>query len=320
VTFPRLSRTCPPASVLAASLLGCAPNPPPAAPTAPGASAPASAPASTAAAPDAERGGRLYDSWRTERRLSASFSYDLPGTPTPDGKGGPNGNGTLNDGRGRPMLNTGHDYRLLSWFGWDLRGKQGEAGPAYHASPFALERNLLEDTRSPAEIRDWLAHGDEQIPAYGEVLDARDLDDLTAFLVQSRDGSIARPEQVFALDARAPGNYTLLPGADVARGHELFSFVCSDCHGKDGRELNIDQGGTVGAYARARGYEAWFKIQNGIAGSPMKGQITEPTGAAAAQNLLDLLAALCDRQLFPKHRSGGVDVPDGDPRCGAYLK
>ena len=45
-----------------------------------------------------------------------------------------------------------------------------------------------------AEIRAWLAQGDAQIPAYGQVLDEQDLDDLSEFLVRSRAGAIARPE------------------------------------------------------------------------------------------------------------------------------
>lgn len=286
------------------------------------------APAATLAAepaaarpPDPARGGRLYDSWRTERKLSSTFAFDSPSTPELDGKGGPNGNGTLNDGRGRPMPNTGHDYRLRSFFGWDLRGKLGVSGPAYHGERHVLERNLLEDQRTPEQLRSWLERGDEQLPAYGQVLNAQDLDDLTAFLVQSREGRIARPEQVFQLDESAPGSYRLRTGANPARGAELFSFVCSDCHGNDGRKLPFDAGHTLGTYSRTRGFEAWFKIQNGLAGSPMKGQIAEQTGADASQTVLDLLAALCDRRQFPGRDFVGIqDVPDGDPRCGKYLK
>jgi hypothetical protein len=249
------------------------------------------------------------------------FAYDVAATPAPDGKGGPNGDGTLNDGKGRPMLNAGHDYRLRSFFGWDLRGKQGVGGPAYHDEPFILERNLLEDERTPEQIQSWLRHGDQEIPAYGEVLDERDLTDLATFLVQSRDGAIARPEQVFRLDVKAPRKYTLLPGADPARGSELYSYVCETCHGSDGRELPLDGGHSLGTYARSQAYEAWFKIQNGLAGSPMKGQVEESSGASAAQVVLDLLAGLCDRTAFPPPRGRpDSEVPDSDARCGAYLK
>src|SRR5688572_28748031 len=150
------------------TLLACAPSAPaapaPVAPVAPSASGAAPSPTPVAPGapqpPDFARGGRLYDSWRTERKLSSSLAFDSAATPELDGRGGPNGNGTLNDGRGRPMPNTGHDYRLRSFFGWDLRGKQGVSGPRYLNESHVLDRNLLEDQRSPEEIRRWLEQGD----------------------------------------------------------------------------------------------------------------------------------------------------------------
>jgi mono/diheme cytochrome c family protein len=139
--------------------------------------------------------------------------------------------------------------------------------------------------------------------------------------VQSRDGSIARPEQVYRIVRDTPRNYALLPGADAAQGHEFFGFMCSDCHGKDGRDLPLDGGFSLGSFARARADEAWFKIQNGLAGSPMKGMVSEPSGERAARTVLEMLAALCDRERFlPAASNRANDVPDGDPRCGAYLK
>ena len=87
------------------------------------------------------------------------------------------------------------------------------------------------------------------------------------------------------------------------------------------RAVFFDAGHTLGTYARMRGFEAWFKIQNGVAGSPMKGQVVAANGADASQTVLDLLAALCDRAQFPGRDFVGVaDVSDGDPRCGPYLK
>ncbi len=139
--------------------------------------------------------------------------------------------------------------------------------------------------------------------------------------MQSRDGSIARPEQVYRIVRDTPRNYALLPGADAAQGHEFFGFMCSDCHGKDGRDLPLDGGFSLGSFARARADEAWFKIQNGLAGSPMKGMVSEPSGERAARTVLEMLAALCDRERFlPAASNRANDVPDGDPRCGAYLK
>jgi hypothetical protein len=187
--------------------------------------------------PDDARGGRLYDNWRAEKALGDSFSPDNAKTAEVDGKGGPNGNGTLNDGAGKPLANTGHDYRLKNLFGWDLRGAEGVYGPAYQKKSYVLSRNLLSDTRSPEEIARWLTHGDAETPAYGQVLDAKDLADLTAFLVKTRDAALARPEQVYRLESDAPKNYVLLAGADPARGRERFAASCAQCHGKEAADV-----------------------------------------------------------------------------------
>ena len=253
--------------------------------------------------------------------MSQSFAADSPKTPELDGKGGPNGNGTLNDGGGRPIANTGHDYRLKNLFGWDLRGAEGVDGPGYHDEPHVLRRNLLTDTRSASEIQRWLSEGDAETPAYGQVLDEKDLADLAAFLVKTRAGELSRPEHVYRLEAAAPRGYALRAGGDPVRGRELYRFSCDECHGKDGRELTLDGMLSVGSYARASAYEVWFKIQNGLAGSPMLRQVDEKTGAENDRAVLDLLAALCDRKTYPALRGRDADdVQDGDARCGAYLK
>ena len=270
---------------------------------------------------DDARGGRLYDNWRAEKGVAESFAPDSSKTAEIDGKGGPNGNGTLNDGAGRLLANTGHDYRLKNLFGWDLRGAEGVYGPAHQNKGYVLPRNLLTDTRSAADIQKWLRTGDEQTPALGQVLDEKDLTDLTAFLVKTRDGALARPDHVYQLEANVPKNYSLLSGGDAAKGRERFSQTCATCHDADGRKIPIDDVESVGALARSSAYEVWFKIQHGHPGSPMGRQVSEPTGTENGRAVLDILAALCDRTSFPA-LSGEEpkDVGDGDARCGAYLK
>lgn len=68
-------------------------------------------------------GGRLFDRWYDE--IDADFVPDDSKTPEVDGRGGPNGNGTVNGADGRPIANTGHDYRLKNLFGWDMRVAPG---------------------------------------------------------------------------------------------------------------------------------------------------------------------------------------------------
>jgi hypothetical protein len=303
------------------SLVACAtPSPSPRAATPTSAQA-AVTPSTVAAAPapDDARGGRLYDNWRSEKELAQAFTPDSAKTPELDGRGGPNGNGTLNDHRGQPLANTGHDYRLKNLFGWDLRGARGIYGSDYQKKSYVLPHDLLTDTRSPAELRAWLTKGGDGLPALGAVLDDRDLDDLVAFLVKTRDKALVHPEAVFTLDQAAPKGFILNRGGDADRGRRAFAERCSGCHGDDGRKMAIDEVESVGSIARSAGYEIWFKIAHGQPGTAMKRQLTETGGEAQAQRVLDLFAALCDRKAFPAMPSG-KDVLDADARCGAYLR
>lgn len=270
---------------------------------------------------DIARGGRLYDNWVSEKKLKDSFKPDSSKTPELDGSGGPNGNGTLSDGAGKPLPNTGHDYRLKNLFGWDLRGAQGIYGASYQKKDFVLAQSLLEGARTEQQIVDWLKTGDAQLPAYGAVLDERDLRDLAAFLVAVREHRVPRPDDVFTLDAAAPKNYKLLPGADPARGKKTIAQRCSGCHGAQGTKFAIDDTESIGTLSRSSGYEIWLKIANGHPGSPMKSQLlaSDGNGSQRGKLVLDILAALCDRQSFPKLDTGS-DVPDGDARCGEYLR
>lgn len=268
---------------------------------------------------DDARGGRLYDNWRAEKELADSFVPDSAKTPELDGKGGPNGNGTLSSGSGQPLANTGHDYRLKNLFGWDLRGTEGIYGPAFQNKAYALPYNLLTDTRSPAMLHAWLSEGDANLPAFGQVLSEADITDVVAYLIKTRQGELAQPHQLFRLEAAAPKSYVLLGGGDAARGRERYASSCATCHGKDGTELRIDETESLGALSRSSGYEVWFKIMNGQPGTAMERQLTEPSGAAQEGAILDLMAALCEREAFPA-LAGASDVPDGDPRCGSYLR
>jgi len=270
---------------------------------------------------DIARGGRLYDNWVSEKKLKDAFKPDSSKTPELDGSGGPNGNGTLSDRSGRPLPNTGHDYRLKNLFGWDLRGAHGIYGSSYQNKDFVLGQNLLEGARTEQQLVDWLKNGDAQLPAYGAVLDERDLRDLAAFLAAAREHRVPRPEDVFTLDAAAPKNYKLLPGADPKRGATAIAKRCSGCHGTQGTKFAIDDTESIGTLSRTSGYEIWLKIANGHPGSTMKSQLLagDGDGAERGKLVLDILAALCDRQAFPKFPNG-TDVPDGDPRCGEYLR
>ncbi len=316
--------------LIIAANMGCSPvetSSSAVAPTAPASASPAEAsgaaqtasPAPEQRGPDDARGGRLYDNWRVEKGLAGSFVPDASGTPALDGKGGPNDNGTLDDGNGTPLPNTGHDYRLKNLFGWDLRGSEGIYGTAFQHKPFVLARNLLTDTRSTDELRRWLAEGDDSTPAYGQVLTDADLDDVVAYLEKTRAGQLVGPASIFSLNAQAPKGYVLARGGNVERGRERYAISCADCHGTDGRNLPIDETESLGTLSRSSAYEVWFKMLNGQPGTDMRRQILDVGAGAQGQAILDVLAALCDRAGFPP-LPGAKDVPDADPRCAGYLK
>lgn len=274
--------------------------------------------APTPASPNDARGGRLYDNWRNEKKL-LSFVADSSKTPELDGEGGPHSNGTLSDSEGKPLANTGHDYRLKNFFGWDLRGAEGIYGATFHNKPFAISVNLLTDTRTEAELFAWFKGGGSGLPAFGSVLSDADLKDLVAFVIKTRANALPRPEQIFRLDAEAPKNYALLDGGNAVRGKASYQEACSGCHGADGRNFPLDETESVGSLSRLSGYEVWFKIVNGQPGSRMGRMLPEAHGKLEAQAVLDVLAALCDRTAFPA-LNGTAEVPDGDARCGSYLK
>lgn len=270
--------------------------------------------------PVTELGGRLFDNWAAE--LGVEFVPDDPATPALDGKGGPFGNGTLPKSDGTPMANPGHNYRLKNLFGWDLRGGEGIYGASYLNKPQVLLPDLLKNTESRETWTQRLAKGEDAIPAYGTVLDAAQIDALVTFLLEVRDGKLPQASDLFTLTTKEQGNYALVPGGDITRGHEVFAQTCARCHGSDGTKGAIDEGDfSLGSFMRQEAYETWLKVLSGHPGSAMRGQLEATlTRAQKAALLRDLHAALCDRTRYPKGASTEPDVADGDARCGAYLR
>jgi mono/diheme cytochrome c family protein len=262
---------------------------------------------------DTALGGQLFDKWFKVKGYTGGFLPDSKKTDELDGEAGPNQNGTLNDEAGAAMANAGHDYRLKNFFGWDLRGAEGIYGADYQNKSYVLSVNLLTDTRDQTALVEWFTKGGEGLPAFGDVLSAQQITAMAAFVVATREGELPQPEQIFALSKDAPKNYVLNEGGDAAKGAKMYADSCAGCHGDKGDGFLIDDKYTVGAYGRTKAYEGWYKVVNGHPGSPMSRQSTD------AQEVLDLFAALCDRTSFPG-KDAENDAPDGDLRCGAYLK
>jgi cytochrome c553 len=311
--------------LFAAGVIACDPSSPP--PVAP-APAPQTAPLPVAEKPptgeaalDDLRGGQLYDRWWALAPYRGAFEPDDGATGDRlDGKGGPNGNGTLNDAGGQPIANDGHDYRLKSFFGWDLRGAEGIYGPKYQNKLYVRVENLLARADlERASLVEMLRKGDDTLPAYGEVLSDEDLQHLAYFILRVRDGVLPRPDQIFDLDQGAPKGYRLRSGGDAERGRAFYADACARCHGADGKKKTFDDGRhSLGSHARTAAYEDWFKMLNGQPGTAMGRQLPgRHSGSQQAQLMLDLFAALCDRATFPSEIEA-EDAPEGDPRCGPY--
>lgn len=270
------------------------------------------------------RGGRLYDRFYGEN-AELGFTPDSADTAAADGKGGPDGNGTLPDGEGRVLDNqSGHGYRMKNFFGWDLRGAEGIYGQQYHDEPYVVSVNLIDDPLSRLELAALFTDGAANLPAWGKLLPVRDLADLVSFVMAVRARALPQPGDIWELDPDAPEGYVLRPGANVAAGDAAIAVQCgnSACHGADGTARLFDDGEySLGSYARQNAYEAWFKIVVGNVGSPMQSQLSANLSAPErAQFVLNVLAALCDQRKYPLGAASEEDVPGGDLRCGSYLR
>jgi len=268
-------------------------------------------------------GGRLFDKWYDE--IDTDFVPDDPATPAADGSGGPNGDGTLNDADGLPILNTGHSYRLKNLFGWDMRGDAGIYGHAYQAKPFILPSGPLSSQHADLTRTEWiqrLAAGEGGLPVYRDVLNTAQLEALVDYMLAVRERRLPHPDDLYSLSSDAPKGFILAPGGDAARGHEIYQAKCAECHGDDATKIIFDNGEqTLGMHARYYGYAIAMITLVGEPGSNMGAQL-DPGLTAAEQTttLLNLLAALCDRTRYPRGNASDPDVPDDDPRCGEYLR
>lgn len=268
-------------------------------------------------------GGRLFDMWYDE--IDAEFVPDDAETPEIDGRGGPNGNGTLNGADGEPIPNTGHDYRLKNLFGWDMRGDAGIYGRDYQAKPWVLPTGPLSPQHAGASRSQWisrLTNGERGLPAYGNVLSEAEIGVLVDFMLSVRDGRLPHPDDLYALSTDAPYGFIIAPGGDAERGRRFYDAQCGECHGVDATQIIFDNGEqSLGQHARYYGYAVAMITLSGEPGSEMGSQLS-PHFSVAQQTsiLLDLLAALCDRERYPRGAATDPDVPDGDPRCRDYLR
>lgn len=268
-------------------------------------------------------GGRLFDMWYDES--TTTFAPDDPATPEADGRGGPNGNGTLNNAAGEPVANNGHDYRLKNLFGWDMRGAAGIYGTDYQNKPFVLAEGPLSPALAGLNRDAWIRRitaGTDAQPAFGSVLSEAEISALVDYMLGVRDRTLPHPDDLYELSTVAPQGFVLRPGGNALLGQRFYAARCAECHGEDGTAVLFDGGEqSLGQHARYYGYAIAMITLAGEPGSTMGPQLAAGLSTAQqTQRLLDLLAALCDRQRYPSGGATDPDVPDGDARCGAYLR
>ena len=268
-------------------------------------------------------GGRLFDMWYDE--VEIDFVPDDPETPLADGRGGPNGDGTLNDSAGLPILNSGHSYRFKNLFGWDMRGDAGIYGHEYQAKEFILPDGPLSPEDAGMTRAEWIQRitaGKGGLPAYSDVLSPMQIEALVDYMLAVRDGSLPHPDSLYALSVDSPKGFVLMSGGDPALGHKFYEAQCAECHGDDATKIIFDNGEqTLGMHARYYGYAIAMITLVGEPGSDMGPQLAPDLSVAEqTTTLLNLLAALCDRTRYPRGNATDPEVPDSDLRCGAYLR
>jgi len=135
-------------------------------------------------------GGRLFDMWYDD--IDTDFVPDDPDTPAIDGRGGPNGNGTLNNAEGIAIPNNGHSYRFKNLLGWDMRGNAGIYGAEYQAKEFILPTGPLSPQHADDSRDDWIervTNGFGGLPAYGSVMTPPQIETLVDYMLAVRDGA-----------------------------------------------------------------------------------------------------------------------------------
>ena len=139
-------------------------------------------------------GGRLFDMWYKE--LGDDFRPDNPTTEENEGRGGPNGDGTLNNANGEPIINTGHAYRFKNLFGWDMRGNSGIYGRFYQDKPWVVASGPISRANAGASRAIWIQHisnGRQDMPRYRDVLSPTDIEALVDYMLAVRDRILPHP-------------------------------------------------------------------------------------------------------------------------------
>jgi len=212
------------------------------------------------------RGGRLYDTWWSEAGLD---------TPTAD----------------QPLwasqstnTRSGTDtWRCKECHGWDYKGTEGAYGSGSHFTGFA---GLLETASKSFDELVAILTGKSNAAHDFSAMGDDSLADLASFL---KEGTLDVGPYINAETKAAIGG-------DAAHGQELFSSVCTTCHGADGRLLNFGDATEpeyVGTIAGDNPWEFIHKVRLGQPGTQM------PAAIDSGWSLEDVIDLLTFAQTLP---------------------
>ncbi len=180
------------------------------------------------------RGGRGYDKWWVEYALPepADTHPSYPAT------GKASGSAT---------------WRCKECHGWDYLGADGAYGRGSHATGISGVIGAM--GRSPQSIASTLR---DDTHRYQTVLPDTAISEIARFI---SEGQIRMAAFVDS-DGKARG--------DASAGRRTFDDYCAGCHGRDGREIDFNEGGstpeTLGTVAGKNPWEALHKLRNGQPG------------------------------------------------------
>ncbi|MEK6977180.1 MAG: c-type cytochrome [Candidatus Hydrothermarchaeota archaeon] len=217
------------------------------------------------------RGGRLYDNWVEETKATAPASnqplWALQITNT------------------RKGIDT---WRCKECHGWDYKGKGGAYSKGSHYTGFPGVYGAG-TTKSQEQLIDILKGGTDARHDFSKVLDEDSLTNLAAFLSLSLINEAAyidyATKKPIGVDA-----------AEAAHGAQLYSAVCTACHGADGKQINFgseQEPEYVGTLAKDNPWEFLNKVRYGNPGTNM------PSALVTGWSLDDTVHILAHAQTLP---------------------
>lgn len=184
---------------------------------------------------DAHRGGALWDRWWLVEDVLEPVEPGFGLAPdTPDwvqSSSVPADNPRYVQNPAGNLRRGPDTWRCAECHGWDYAGKSGEYGVgSLHYTGFGGVWSQRD--ADPAVLYESIAVGTDGSPghAFARVLAPLDIADLVKFI---REGTVPRSDFVNAA-GQAHG--------DLERGLGYLAANCSDCHGEDGRKLNLAEG------------------------------------------------------------------------------